>query len=450
MAQKRRVFVCRTCAAEFPSWTGHCRSCNEWGTVAETAQIKGSKAVDSELVALSSFDATGSVPIPTGIAEVDRVLGGGFVAGSITLLGGEPGIGKSTLSLQVALAVAATGAAVAVVTGEEAPAQVSARASRLGSIPETLSVIDDTTVEAVEAAVSRQCPQLVIVDSIQTMTVADCEGAPGSVSQVKAAANRLGTLAKSANSSIVLIGHVTKDGSLAGPRLLEHLVDTVLSFSGDRHSELRFLRALKHRFGPTSDVGVFEMTGQGLATVADPSQRFLADRLIGVAGSVVVPALDSKRPVLVEVQALVAPCGERPTQLSGQGVSPGRLKLVSAVLQQRADIKLWGLEVFASSVGGMRTEDPGSDLGLALAIASAVSNQAIEPDVVACGELGLAGEVRSATQIEQRLQEAYRLGFRRAVVPESTPGGPTGLALLRVSTLSEALSVAGAVGLRAA
>lgn len=441
MAKQRRVFVCRECGAQHPSWAGRCGGCDGWATIEESARpasVPG--AASSDLVMLSSFDESSSIPTPTGIDEVDRVLGGGFVPGSVTLLGGEPGIGKSTLSLQVACSVAASGGSVVVVTGEEAPTQVAARAHRLGSVPPSLSVIDDTTVEVIEAAIRRDRPQLVIVDSIQTVRVAELDGAPGSVVQVRAAANRLVAAAKECAVSIVLIGHVTKEGSLAGPRLLEHVVDTVLSFTGDRHNDLRFLRASKHRYGPTTDVGLFEMTGAGLEAVADPSGRFLADRCVGTPGSVVVPALDQQRPVLLELQALTTRNGDRPPNMTAQGVSTARLKLVMAVLSERAGTGLWGLDVFASAAGGATVDEPGADMALALAIASAVSGRPVGAEVVACGEIGLAGEIRAVPQMARRLQEAHRLGFRRAVVPGSCTSGPTGLQLIPVTTLLDAVA----------
>ena len=441
MAKKSPGFICTECGAPSVKWTGSCGRCSTWGSVEPTAsEVSAADATD--LVALETFDGSQAVPVPTGIGECDRVLGGGLVPGSVTLLSGEPGIGKSTLSLQIALSVAASGASVVVVTGEEAPSQVAARASRLGIIPTSLSVIDDTSVDVIEATLRQTRPQLVVIDSIQTLVVPSVDGTPGSVVQVRAAAHRLTELAKSTTISVVFIGHVTKDGTLAGPRLLEHVVDTVIAFSGDRHHDLRFLRTSKHRFGPTNDVGLFEMTGMGLCGVEDPSARFLADRCVGAPGSIVVPALDERRPVLAEIQALTSPNGDRPSNLSSQGVGAGRLKLVAAVLEQRAGVKLWGSDIFASAAGGAEVKDPGADLGLALAIGSAVTGRAHGSDVVAGGEMGLAGEVRSVAQLDRRLQEAHRLGFRRAIVPASAPDGPVGLKLFRVSTLGEALSAA--------
>lgn len=388
---------------------------------------------------LMAFDGSTSVPNPVGLAEVDRVLGGGLVAGSVTLLSGEPGIGKSTLTLQVAMSVAATGAGVVLVTGEEAPSQVAARASRLGTIPSSLVVLDDTTVESIVATLAEERPAVAVVDSIQTLRVGEIDASPGSVSQVREAAARLVGAAKTNGISLILIGHVTKDGALAGPRLLEHVVDTVLSFSGDRHHDLRFLRAVKHRFGPTTDVGLFEMTGFGVQAVLDPSGRFLSDRQLDVPGSMVAAALDSHRPVLVEVQALASPHGERPAAVAAEGLSLSRAKLICAVLEQRAGVSTFGQQVFVSAAGGASIAEPGADLALALAVASAVADRPFPADLVACGEIGLSGEIRSVPQVERRLGEAFRLGFRRAIVPSSVSSGPTGMQLLPAATLSESL-----------
>jgi len=442
MAKQRRTFVCRSCGAETPAWTGQCTGCDGWATIEEVVVGAGrQRAVAPRAVApLSAFDGSTSVPNPVGIAEVDRVLGGGLVAGSVTLLSGEPGIGKSTLTLQVACSVASTGAGVVLVTGEEAPAQVAARASRMGAIPPSLVVLDDTSVDTIVSTLSVERPAVAVIDSIQTLRVGDLDASPGSVSQVREAAARLVEVAKAEAISLVLIGHVTKDGALAGPRLLEHVVDTVLSFSGDRHHDLRFLRAVKHRFGPTTDVGLFEMGGLGLEAVADPSGRFLADRRLDTAGSMVVPALDGHRPVLVEVQALASPHGDRPAAIQTEGLSASRAKLVCAVLEQRAAVSTFGQQVFVSAAGGASILEPGADLGLALAIASSVADRPFPADLVACGEVGLSGEVRSVPQLERRLAEAFRLGFRTAIVPMSAGDGPTGMRLVRVGTVTEAVA----------
>lgn len=393
-----------------------------------------------EVHALAEVDCGAVVPSPTGLDEVDRVLGGGLTAGSVTLLGGEPGIGKSTLSLQLAMAVAAGGAGAIVVAGEEAPPQIAARAQRLAEIPPSLSVLDDTSVDAVVAAVVAERPLVVVVDSIQTLHVDTVDSSPGSVAQLRAVTDRLVAAAKSTGVSVVLIGHVTKDGALAGPRVIEHLVDSVLSFGGDRAGELRYLRAVKHRYGPTSEVGLFEMTAVGLSTVSDPSGRFLTDRPAGLPGSVVVPTLEGRRPVLVELQALTVDVSPNGGQVSVQGIDRRRLSLVSAVLARRAGMPLTRSDVFVSATGGASVSEPGADLAIAVALVSSMRDLPVGPELVACAEIGLGGELRSVPQLELRLQEAYRLGFRSALVPASAPDGPTGMALIRASTLVDALA----------
>jgi DNA repair protein RadA/Sms len=380
-----------------------------------------------------------SLPIPVGVDEIDRVLGGGLTPGSVTLLAGEPGVGKSTLTLQMARSVAAAGATVVLVAGEEAPSQVAARAGRLGPVPASLLVVDDCSVDSVIAVVRDQRPQLVVVDSVQTIHDPAVDSVQGSVAQVKAVASRLVAEAKRSDVSVLLVGHVTKEGSIAGPRVLEHVVDTVLSFDGERHGELRFLRSVKHRFGPTNEIGIFDMTAGGLRAVPDPSTRYLQDRRPGLAGSVVVPTLSGRRPVLVEVQALAVEVGGRPGQLTVQGVDGRRAALVAAVLASRAGYRVGGYDLFLSAAGGASVEEPAADLGLALALASAIDGQPVAPDVVLCGEIGLGGEIRSVPLLEQRLQESYRMGFRTALAPQSAPRGPTGLRVMGRGSLAEAL-----------
>ncbi len=442
MAKQRRVFVCRECHATSVSWTGRCTGCGEWATLEESApSINAPKSAVAPVAhqSLLSVDRSTAVPIPTGLSEVDRVLGGGIVPGSVALLSGEPGIGKSTLSLQIVQSVAASGGSVLLVTGEEAPSQVAGRADRLGPIPPSVSVLDVVDVHSVTATIAEIVPQLVVVDSIQTMHDGDLDGAPGSVSQVRQVASHLVAAAKRHGCTVLLIGHVTKDGTLAGPRQLEHVVDTVLSFEGDRNSDLRRLRAAKHRFGATTEVGLFEMTYSGLMPVLDPSARFLADRLSDVAGSVVVPILEGHRPLMVEVQTLVQARAEASSQRTTHGIGSARLKLAIAVLAGRAGVDLGPYDVFASVAGGVKTDDPGVDLGLALALASGAAGEPIAPSVVAIGEVGLAGELRAVPRMDLRLHESYRVGYRTAIVPASAADGPAGLRLIRCQRLDQAV-----------
>ncbi|MCP4226940.1 MAG: DNA repair protein RadA [Actinomycetia bacterium] len=446
MARSRRFHVCTNCGAQHPGWTGQCPSCQAWATVEEVARppSKSGPPVGGGMPpvqALAELSSELALPSPTGVDEIDRVLGGGLVPGGVTLIGGEPGVGKSTLTLQLAMAVATHGAGVLVVAGEEAPSQIAARADRLGTIPPSLLAIDDTSVAAIVGAIEDTKPQVAIIDSIQTVSDEDLDGAPGSVVQLKAVTERLVQTAKRTGVSMILIGHLTKEGSLAGPKVIEHMVDTVLSFGGDAAGQLRFLRAAKHRFGPTSEVGIFEMSGTGLTEVADPSRRFLTDRQPGIPGSVVVASLDGRRPVMVELQALIVEANGGGA-VSSQGVESRRVALVAAVLACRASLPILGHDVFVSAAGGAKMTEPGGDLGLALALASAITDHPVAPEVVAVAEIGLGGELRSVPQLELRLQEAYRLGFRTALVPESAPEGPTGMKLIRSTCLHRALEQA--------
>lgn len=389
---------------------------------------------------LAEVDALDNGPLRTGIEELDRVLGGGLVPGSVTLLSGEPGIGKSTLLMQLAAAWAQR---TLYVSAEESARQVRLRAERLDALDPHVWFLAETALSQIIAALDSARPGLVIIDSIQTVGDVDLGSAPGSVVQVRGCAQRLVAEAKRRNVPAVLVGHVTKDGTLAGPRLLEHLVDTVLQFEGDRHHALRLLRAVKHRFGPTNELGVFEMAERGLMGVPDASSLFLTDRRPGVAGSAVTPTLEGQRPLLVEVQALTNPAStDAPPRRSAQGFDAGRLALLLAVLERRVGVPLAKQEVFASVVGGVRLAEPGSDLPMCLALVSALTGVALPPDVIAFGEVGLAGELRQVGQATRRLAEAARLGFRRAIVPRNSANGVDGISLDRVATLAEALEVA--------
>jgi len=451
MTKTKTVHACAECGTGHPKWSGQCTGCGAWNTLVEEVLgppvgrgPAGGPVAMSTLGLLSDIDALLAAPQPTGIAELDRVLGGGLVPGSVTLLGGEPGIGKSTLLLQL---LAWWPGTTLYVSAEESAQQVRLRAERLGAVRPDLWLASETTLAGVIDAIDRTSPSLVVVDSIQTIADPQLSSGAGSVVQVRECAQALVIDAKRRGVPVVLVGHVTKDGSLAGPRLLEHVVDTVLSFEGERHHALRLLRAVKHRFGSTDELGLFEMTSTGLIGVPDPSKLFLADRRAGVAGSVVVPAMEGQRPLLVEVQALTVPIPPgTPARRNAQGLDGGRLALLLAVLERRAGLRVGAEDVYASTVGGVRLVEPGIDLGVAMAVASATTDQPIGPGVVVMGEIGLGGEVRQVSHARRRLGEAARIGFQRAVVPASSPPCE-GIDLVRVQSVAEALVAVG-IGLR--
>ena len=405
------------------------------------AAVPGSPAPPSSRpLPIAAVDPAEHTARTTGVAELDRVLGGGLVLGSVTLVGGEPGIGKSTLLTQVA---AAWPGRTLYVSAEESRQQVRARAARLGALSDGLWLAAETDLDRIVAALDEVQPDLVVIDSIQTVEDPSVGSAPGSVAQVRTCAHRLVREAKERGTAVVVVGHVTKDGSLAGPRVLEHVVDTVLAFEGDRHHALRLLRAVKHRFGPTGELGVFELGDAGLSGVPDAGALFLADRRPGLAGSAVVPALEGSRPLLVEVQALVSGSEIAQPRRSAEGVDHGRLTVVLAVLAERAGISLRDADVFALAAGGLRVAEPAADLGVALAVVSSRWAVPLPADLVVCAEVGLGGELRQVGATPRRLAEAARLGFGRALVAASSPAGPPGMALLRASTLLEAIVLAG-------
>jgi DNA repair protein RadA/Sms len=453
MSKLRLVYRCSACATAYPKWAGRCPSCEAWNSMVEDVEggepdIAAIMAATSGAIAMpiAEIDALIGGPQSTGIDELDRVLGGGLVPGSVTLLGGEPGIGKSTLLLQLA---ATWPTRTLYVSGEESAQQVRLRAERLGAIGPHLWLLAETSLPHVLASLDTAQPQLVIIDSIQSVADPDLGSAPGSVVQVRGCTHRLVAEAKRRGIPMVLVGHVTKDGGLAGPRVLEHIVDTVLSFEGDRHHALRLLRAVKHRFGSTNELGVFEMVERGLVGVPDASSLFLTDRRTGVAGSAVTPTLEGHRPLLVEVQALTNKVNSGvPPRRSAQGLDPGRLALLLAVLERRARLPMGQHEVFASAVGGVRLTEPGSDLPMCLAIVSALTDHPLPPDVISFGEVGLAGELRQVAHASRRLAEAARLGFTRAIVPANSSNGVAGISLVRAATLNEALVAVGLHGAR--
>ncbi len=435
---------CGSCGHESPKWLGRCPQCDEWGTLAAVERERVTSRADAgaQPVPLADVDPLGAPKRATNVPELDRVLGGGLVAGSLTLVGGEPGMGKSTLVLQALGAMAADGARCLLVCAEESAAQVRLRAGRLGTLASDLLVVCETSLPHVCAHVEAMRPDVIAIDSIQAVQDPDAPGGPGSVSQVRDGAARAQRLAKELGVATLLVGHVTKDGSLAGPRTLEHVVDTVLSFEGDRHHALRMLRALKHRFGPTDELCLMEMTGDGLVPVSDPSALFLSDRRVGASGSVVAAVLEGTRPLCVEVQALVVPTPAPMPRRVAQSFDSGRLAMLVAIVQQRAGVGLAGHDIFASVAGGVKVAEPGADLAVALAITSARDDVSVPADTVVVGELGLGGEVRQVPQIGRRLSEAQRLGFARAIVPASTPD-VSGIELIRVHELAEARHVAG-------
>ena len=404
------------------------------------------ESVDStpSAIALRDVSTDAAQPLPTGVSEWDRVMAGGVVGGSVTLLFGAPGIGKSTLLFQVLAALASTGVDVMLASAEESLAQVRGRAGRIGRVPAHLLALEGPDVEAIEAAVGRHRPAIVVVDSLQSVSDPSLPQPAGSLAQVRACVERLTRMAKSSGVPLLLVGHVTKDGDPAGPRAVEHLVDTVLSFEGDRHHALRVLTSVKHRFGPTGEVGVFEMCDDGLRAVPDPGPLMLGDRMAGVPGSAVVPVLQGRRPLLVEVQALLGTGAASWSRPHCIGVEGARANLLVAVLACRTGVTIpAGADFFVAAVGGISVTEPAADLALALAMASVVDGRAIPPDVVAFGELGLAGEVRTVAGPDRRLAEAQRAGFGRALVPVSVAhdATPPGLEVHGVRTLAEALAV---------
>jgi DNA repair protein RadA/Sms len=436
------LYRCDDCGATEPKWAGRCAGCGAWNSLREDVGVAPGPdplalaLAGAAAVPIVEVEASGGEPRATGLAEVDRVLGGGLVPGSVTLLGGEPGIGKSTLLLQLA---AAQGHRVLYATGEESAHQVRHRAERLGTLSPHLFVAPGSDLDAVVAQVDAVAPSLLVLDSVQTVADRQLGSLPGSVVQVRGCAQRLVAEAKRRDLAVVLVGHVTKEGAIAGPRVLEHLVDTVLSFDGDRHHALRLLRAVKHRFGATDELGLFEMTDGGLRGVPDASALFLTDRQPGAAGSMVVPVLEGRRTLLVEVQALVTPSSLAAPRRSAQGLDQSRLAMLLAVLWSRAGVSVQQADVFASVVGGLRLTEPGADLGVCLAVASAASGTPAPADLVASGEVGLAGELRQVPHTQRRVAEAARLGFRRAVVPASADVHVPGMHIVRVRSLHEAL-----------
>jgi DNA repair protein RadA/Sms len=427
-------FACTDCGYSAGRWFGKCPSCGEFGTLVEAHQDVNGATTPRATLRLVDVQAEEAERIPTGVAELDRVLGGGLVPASLVLVGGEPGVGKSTLLLSALASMSGKRRAL-LVTGEESAAQVKLRAGRLGGA-EQVEILAETELEAVCATLEQERPAVCVIDSVQTLYSSELGSAPGSVGQVREAAARLLRVAKEAGVATILVGHVTKDGAVAGPRVLEHLVDCVLQFEGDRYHEHRVLRASKNRFGSTNELAVFEMTGTGLVGVPEPSELF-GRTVEGEVGAAVACALEGSRPLLLEIQALVSPTDLAMPRRVGTGVDPKRLAMIVAVLSRHAGIALGQADVFVNVAGGVRIDEPGADLAVALAIASAAKGSPVKPGIAAFGEIGLTGRLRPATQAERRLEECAKLGLAAALVPAGT-GVRGKLRILEAETLREA------------
>jgi DNA repair protein RadA/Sms len=431
MAKHSASFICQACGAVYPRWQGKCEACGAWNSLAEEAMAIGSSAAPvasgggrikkGRVFALESLEgqAMDAPRLPSGIAELDRVTGGGFVKGSVILIGGEPGIGKSTLLIQAAAAIARKGARSIYISGEESAGQVRLRAQRLGLADAPVELAAQTSVEDILATLSHGTPpRLVIIDSIQTMWTEAAEAAPGTVTQVRAAAQGLIRYAKASGAAIILVGHVTKDGQIAGPRVVEHMVDAVMSFEGDSGHHFRILRAVKNRFGATDEIGVFEMGGGGLVEVPNPSALFLGARDTSVSGTAVFAGMEGTRPLLIEIQALVTPTSLGTPRRAVVGWDPSRLAMVLAVLEARGGVKLGGHDVYLNVAGGMRITEPAADLAVAAALVSSLVDAALPPQAALFGEISLSGLVRPVPQAATRLKEAMKLGFSEAIIPE--------------------------------
>ncbi len=458
MAKAKTIYVCAECGQSAPRWLGRCPACNAWGSLAEErerptgvtrlAQTQGGASSALRSVAVHEVAPDAAPRTPTGIQELDRVLGGGCVAGGVILVGGDPGIGKSTLLLQALAGLSAHGHPTLYVTGEESVAQVALRAERIEQKGVAgVRILPCTDLETVEDVLSKEAPAAVVLDSIQTMRTAALESAAGSVGQLREVTARLVDLAKARGIALFLIGHVTKEGAIAGPKVLEHLVDTVLSFEGDSTQAYRILRTTKNRFGPANEIGVFEMVREGLREVLDPSALFLAERPAHASGSLVVPTAQGNRPLLVEVQALVTHAAYGAARRVATGVDAGRLAILLAVLDRKAHVQVLDQDVFVSVVGGARVDEPAVDLALAVAITSSLRDKPVAPDLVVFGEVGLTGEVRAVPRAGARLSEARKMGFTRAIMPAGSferlrSDEKEGLELVGVRDIGEALRAA--------
>ncbi len=454
MAKVKTKFSCQECGTDSPKWLGKCPGCNAWNSmieeIEETAvKTQGIKPIFAHkkdaAVPIIHIESTQEPRISTGIGELNRVLGGGIVPGSLILVGGDPGIGKSTLLLQASFALADKNLRVLYISGEESVQQTKLRADRLNAFSANLFVLCETNMEHIEESIETVQPDFLVIDSIQTVYQPSITSAPGSVSQVRECTTQFMRISKIKGIATVLVGHVTKEGAIAGPRLLEHMVDCVLYFEGERHHSYRLLRAVKNRFGSTNEIGIFEMKETGLTEVLNPSELFLSERPLGVAGSTVVASMEGTRPVLVEIQALVSSTNFPSPRRMAAGVDHNRLALILAVLEKRVGLHLQTQDVYLNVAGGARLDEPAVDLAMAISIASSFRNQPTQAYDVVFGEIGLTGEVRGVSRIEQRIIEAQKLGFRRVILPEKSLKGwklPMDIEVLGVTTVSEALKIA--------
>jgi DNA repair protein RadA/Sms len=452
MVKAKTQFVCQSCGYQAPKWLGKCPGCQGWNSFVEERVID-EKAPDRDLlgvemettpVPITEISAEEKGRFQIGIGEFDRVLGGGIVFGSMVLVGGDPGIGKSTLLLQVMYRLASGGRKVLYVSGEESLQQTKMRAERLGVCSDQLFVVSETSIEKILQDIQKLSPSTVVVDSIQTVYSSELTTPPGSIGQVREASSRLLYLAKHLSIPIFLIGHVTKEGFIAGPKVLEHMVDTVLYIEGEANHSFRILRAVKNRFGSTNEIGVFEMKDSGLVEVLSPSEFFLSERTQSASGSVVVPSLEGSRPILVELQSLVVSTNFGIPRRTAQGIDANRISLLVAVMEKRLGFHLFSHDIFVNIVGGMKIEEPGADLGVIAAIASSFRDKLIDPEMVVFGEVGLGGEVRGISQSEVRVKEAARLGFKRCLLPKQNQEkikGMKHIELIGVRTVQEAMGI---------
>lgn len=451
-SKKSTVFFCQSCGYESPKWMGQCPGCREWNTFVEeqisTAALKKNGGADGaaaqQPAALSQIVMQEEDRISTGIGELDRVLGGGIVTGSLTLVGGDPGIGKSTLLLQMCRLLAADGRRVLYISGEESLKQIKMRASRIGQFNDNLLLLCETNLDVVEEVIRRQLPHVVIIDSIQTMYSEAVSAAPGSVSQVREATGLLLRLAKGLGVSVFIVGHVTKEGTVAGPRVLEHMVDTVLYFEGDRYASYRILRGVKNRFGSTNEIGVFEMRQEGLIQVENPSEYMLSGRPEGACGCVAACSMEGTRPLMVEIQSLVCHSNFGIPRRQTTGTDFNRVNLLMAVLEKRLGLQLGACDAYVNIAGGMKLQEPAVDLGIAMAVVSSFKNRPVAESTVVFGEVGLSGEVRAVSMAEQRVQEAKKLGFTTCVLPKSNAEALKGsydLEIIGVANVQEAIAL---------